>query len=84
MLYLYYYFPLEIAFNLAHFPPLHFPHTNMKRGNYEGGPSPGAATAASKRHRGDKFEVRLLVPLLRPVLAAVFSALSFCASVLPL
>ena len=34
----------------------------MKRGNYEGGPSPGAATAASKRHRGDKFEVRLLVP----------------------
>jgi len=34
----------------------------MKRGNYEGGPGPGAATAASKRHRGDKFEVRLLVP----------------------
>ena len=35
----------------------------MKRGNYEGGPSPGAApAAASKRHRGDKFEVRLLVP----------------------
>lgn len=34
----------------------------MKRGNYEGGPGPGAVTAASKRHRGDKFEVRLLVP----------------------
>lgn len=34
----------------------------MKRGNYEGGPSPGAAPAAVKRHRGDKFEVRLLVP----------------------
>ncbi len=36
----------------------------MKRGNYEGGPGgPGAANAAaSKRHRGDKFEVRLLVP----------------------
>ena len=34
----------------------------MKRGNFEGGPGPGAATAASKRHRGDKFEVRLLVP----------------------
>jgi heterogeneous nuclear ribonucleoprotein K len=36
----------------------------MKRGNYEGGPGPGAAPggAAVKRHRGDKFEVRLLVP----------------------
>merc|ERR1719479_204111 len=34
----------------------------MKRGNYEGGPSPGAAPAAKKLHRGDKFEVRLLVP----------------------
>ena len=34
----------------------------MKRGNYEGGPGPAAAGAASKRHRGDKFEVRLLVP----------------------
>ena len=34
----------------------------MKRGNFEGGPGPGAVTAASKRHRGDKFEVRLLVP----------------------
>lgn len=35
----------------------------MKRGNYEGGPAgPGAAPAASKRHRSDKFEVRLLVP----------------------
>ena len=28
----------------------------MKRGNYEGGPSPGAAPAAKKLHRGDKFE----------------------------
>merc|ERR1712079_384338 len=51
-----------IAFNLAHFPPLHYQQGNMKRGNYEGGPGPGAVTAASKRHRGDKFEVRLLVP----------------------
>jgi len=35
----------------------------MKRGNYEGAAGPGAAVpAASKRHRGDKFEVRLLVP----------------------
>lgn len=38
----------------------------MKRGNYEGGPGPGGPSAsipaANKRHRGDKFEVRLLVP----------------------
>lgn len=35
----------------------------MKRGNYEGAPGgPGAVSTASKRHRGDKFEVRLLVP----------------------
>ena len=31
----------------------------MKRGNYEGGPSPGAAPAAKKLHRGDKFEGKL-------------------------
>ena len=32
---------------------------NMKRGNYEGGPSPGAAPAAKKLHRGDKFEGKI-------------------------
>lgn len=54
---------LQSPFNLAHHHPTH--QANMKRGNYEGGPGPGgpsAIPAANKRHRGDKFEVRLLVP----------------------